>query len=124
MIEMLDAQGSFTNYRISELNDKLKLKTEYGDLDVEKVATDFISMYIESKSTDINLYFNEKSSFDFDITHTKSQTNFCKKVIVKKEEILDEKEKKVQLTGNFGNSSKTTKLFVNASSGGINIFSY
>ena len=124
LIEMLDARGSFTNYRISELNNKLNLKTEYGDLDIQKAATDFKSIYIESKSTDINLYFNEKSSFDFDITHTKSQTNFCKKINVKKEEILEEKEKKIQLTGNFGNSSKTTKLFINASGGGINIFSY
>ncbi|HSH20079.1 MAG TPA: hypothetical protein VLA03_06485 [Draconibacterium sp.] len=124
MIDILDARGNFTNYRINEFKDKLNLITEYGDLDIEKIAIDFNSIYIESKSTDMNLYFNEKSVFDFDITHTKSQTNFSRKMVVKKEEVLDEKEKKIQLTGNFGSSAKTTKLFINASGGGINIFNY
>jgi hypothetical protein len=124
LIDKLDARGSFTNYRITEITDNLKLKTEYGDLDVEKVMPEFKSVFIESKSTDINLYFSEKSEFGFDITHTKSQTNFCGKMDIKKQEVLDEKEKKVQLTGNFGSASKTTKLFINATGGGINIMDY
>ena len=124
LIDVLDAKGSFTNYRISELTNNLKLKTEYGDLDIEKVAPEFKSVYIESKSTDMNLYFNEKSEFGFDITHTKSQTSFCRKMEIKKEEVLDEKEKKVQLTGNFGSVTKATKLVINASGGGINIMNY
>lgn len=124
MIDLLDAQGSFTNYRITELNDKLNLKTEYGDLDIEKASVNFNSIYVESKSTDVNLSFNEKSVFGFEITHTKSQTNFCKKMVIKNEEVLDEKERKIQLTGNFGNNPKNAKLFINAVGGGVNIFSY
>jgi hypothetical protein len=124
LIDKLDSRGSFTNYRITEITENLKLKTEYGDLDVEKVMPDFKSVFIESKSTDINLYFSEKSEFGFDITHTKSQTNFCGKMDIQKQEVLDEKEKKVQLTGNFGSAEKTTKLFINAMGGGINIMDY
>lgn len=124
LIDKLDAKGSFTNYRINEITDNLNLKTEYGDLDIEKIAPGFNSVYIESKSTDINLYFSEKSEFGFDIIHTKSQTNFCSKIHVKKEEVLDEKEKKVKLTGNFGSVAKPTKLYINASGGGINIMDY
>jgi len=124
MIDMLDARGSFSNYRITELKNNLNLKTEYGDLDIEKIAPDFKSILIESKSTDINLSFNEKSEFGFDITHIKSETNFCRDITVKKEVVLDEKEKKIQLTGNFGNNAKTTKLFINATGGGINILNY
>jgi len=124
MIEILDARGSFSNYRISELKNTLNVKTEYGDLDVEKVDIDFKTIYIESKSTDMNLYFNEKSEFGFDITHIKSETNFCRNMSIKKEEVLDEKEKKIQLTGNFGKNEKPAKLFVNASGGGINILNY
>jgi hypothetical protein len=124
LINALTAQGSFTNYRITEFKNALNLKTEYGDLDIEKMATDFKSVYIESKSTDMNLCFSEKSVFGFEITHTKSETNFCSKIDINKEEVLDEKEKKMQLTGNFGNNAKTTKLFINATGGGINILSY
>jgi len=124
MIDNLDARGSFTNYRITEFKNTLNLKTEYGDLDIEKAATDFNSIYVESKSTDMNLCFNEKSEFGFEITHTKSQTNFCRNISISKEEILDEKEKKIQLTGNFGKNAKSTKLFINAMGGGINIMNY
>jgi hypothetical protein len=124
LIDILDAKGSFTNYRISELTNILNLKTEYGDLDVEKIATDFKTVNIESKSTDMDLYFNEKSEFGFEIIHTKSQTTFNRKMEILKQEVLDEKEKKVKLTGNFGNSTKTTKLFINALGGEINILSY
>lgn len=124
LIDILDARGSFTNYRVSELTNNLKLKTEYGDLDIEKVATDFKSLNIESKSTDMNLNFNEKSEFGFEITHTKTQTNFDSKMEVKKQEVLDEKEKKVKLTGSFGNNAKTNKLFINSVSGGVNIGSW
>jgi len=124
LIDNLTAKGSFTNYRITELNSTLNLKTEYGDLDIEKVAQGFKSVYVESRSMDINLGFSEKSEFGFDITHVKSETNFPGKMTIKNEEVLDEKEKKVQLTGNFGNSAKTTKLFINTSGGGINVSEY
>jgi hypothetical protein len=124
LIDVLDARGSFSNYRVNELTGNLKLKTEYGDLDVAKVATDFKALNIESKSMDINLNFNEKSEFGFEITHTKSQTNFDRKIEVKKQEVLDEKEKKIKLSGNFGNNTKTGKLFINAVSGEINIGTY
>ena len=97
---------------------------EYGDLDVEKIKAGFNSVYIESKSADINLSFSEKSSFGFEITHIKSETSLGKKMVVIKEDVLDEKEKKVKLTGNFGAEAKSTKLFINASGGGINVFSY
>jgi hypothetical protein len=124
LINNLTASGSFTNYRITEFKNMLNLKSEYGDLDIEKVAPDFKSVYIESKSMDINLGFSDKSEFDFDLTHIKSETNLCSKMNVKNEKVLDEKEKKMQLTGSFGNSTKTTKLFINAVGGGINVTDY
>ncbi|MDO8952019.1 MAG: hypothetical protein Q7U86_05295 [Draconibacterium sp.] len=121
IIDILVAKGSFSNYRISEITNNLNLKTEYGDLDIGKVMPGFKSVYVESKSTDINLSFSEKSEFGFEITHTKTQTNFCTKMDIKKEEVLDEKEKKVKLTGNFGAIIKPAKLFINAAGGTISV---
>lgn len=120
-IDVLVAKGSFSNYRISELTNNLNLKSEYGDLDVGKVMSGFKSVFVESKSTDINLSFSDKSEFGFEITHTKTQTNFCAKMDVKKEEVLDEKEKKVKLTGNFGGIVKPVKLLINAVGGTISV---
>lgn len=123
-IGVLSAKGSFTNYRITEITESLNVKTEYGDLDIEQIAPDFKSVIIESKSTDLSLYFSEKDEFGFEITHTKSETNFCRKIDIKKEEVLDEKEKKMKLTGNFGSGAKTQKLIINAVGGSINLMNY
>jgi len=123
-VGILAAKGSFTNYRITEITESLNVKTEYGDLDIERLAPDFKTVYVESKSTDMNLYFSENAAFGFEIAHTKSQTNFCNKIDIKKDETLDEKEKKIKLTGVFGNNAKTTKLVINAVGGSINIMSY
>jgi len=119
--ELVEAKGSFTNFRISKLTDRITLRAEYGDIEIEKIATDFSNIYIESKSTDIDLYFDEKSSFKFEINNTKAETSFGREMKVENEETLDEKEKKVRLTGNFGEQSDNVKLLINATSGEINI---
>jgi hypothetical protein len=118
---MLEAKGSFTNFRINELTDRITLRAEYGDVEIEKIATDFSHIFIESKSADIDLYFDEASNFRFEITNTKSATNFSHVMHLEKEETLDEKEKKIKQTGNFGEKSENVKLLINATSGAINI---
>ena len=39
-INLLEGEGSLTNFRISELNDRLNLHSEYGDLQVENINPD------------------------------------------------------------------------------------
>ena len=121
LIESLEAKGSFSNFRINELTDRISLRVEYGDVDIEKTAIDFSNIYIESKSTDINLYFSEDSKFLFEINHTKTETSFCRELEIKEKKVLDEKEKNIKLTGNFGGESDTKKLFINTTSGELNI---
>lgn len=124
LADLVEADGSFSNFRINELNDRLTLRADYGDLDIEKTAPDFSNIYIESKSTDINLYFNAESNFGFEITHVKSELDLCRETTIDEEKVLDEKENKVQLLGNFGKKMQdNTKLFINATSGEINVFS-
>jgi hypothetical protein len=124
LADLVDAQGSFSNFRFNELTDRLTLRAEYGDLDIEKTAPDFSNIYIESKSTDINLYFKSDSNFGFEITHTKSEVDLCRETTIDEEKVLDEKENKVQLLGSFGKKTKDNiKLFINATSGEINVFS-
>ena len=124
LADLVEAEGSFSNFRFNELTDRLTLRADYGDLDIEKTAPDFSNIYIESKSTDINLYFNIESNFGFEITHMKSEVDLCREITVDEEKILDGKENKVQLLGNYGEKTENnTKLFINATSGEINIFS-
>ncbi len=120
----LIARGSFTNFRVNEITDYINIKTEYGDVDIQKVGPEFRTVYLESKSTDINLGFSETSEFGFEITGTKTQTSFSPGMDIKKTETLDEKEKKVKMTGIFGKSLKSPKLTINAVSGSVNINEY
>lgn len=117
----VDAQGSFSNFRINELTDRITLRAEYGDIEIEKISTDFSNVFIESKSADIDLYFNKNSAFKFEITQTKAETSFSPELKIENEETLDEKEKKIKLTGNFGDASDNVKLLINATSGEMNI---
>lgn len=122
--DLIDGQGSFSNFRINELTDRLTLRADYGDIDIQKAAIDFSSILVESKSTDINIYFNRESNFRFEVTHSKSDINFGNQMNITEEQILDEKENKVELQGIFGEGENLpTKLFINAASGEVNIFS-
>jgi len=123
--EMLIGQGSFSNYRINELTDRLTLRVEYGDIDIQNTAIDFSNILIESKSADINIYFNKQSQFGFDISGTKADVHLSNEMEVTEEKKMDEKEEKIQLLGNFGKENNNSqKLFINATSGEVNIFSY
>lgn len=124
LADLVEADGSFSNFRINELTDRLTLRADYGDLDIEKTAPDFSNIYIDSKSTDINLYFNAESNFGFEITHIKSEVDLCRETTIGEKKILDEKENKVQLLGSFGKKiENNTKLIINSTSGEINVFS-
>lgn len=118
--ERVEANGSFSNFRLNELIDRLTLRADYGDIDVEKTATDFSNIFIESKSTDINLYFNKESNFGFEITHVKTELDFCREISIENEENIDDKKQKV--SGSFGKNAAQNRLQINSDSGEINIF--
>ncbi|WP_297088567.1 DUF4097 family beta strand repeat-containing protein [uncultured Draconibacterium sp.] len=121
-IELLDARSSFTSFRINELADRIKIQAEYGDIELEKTAADFSNVNIESKSTDINLYFSRESAFSYNLKNTKAEVDLGPDFIIVKEEMLDEKEKEMLITGYFGKQAESPeKLRINANSGNINI---
>ena len=118
------ARSSFTSFRIAEVSNYTNIRTEYGDVDIQRVAPDFRAIYLESKSTDINLGFSETSGFGFEITGTKTPIRLAPAMEIRKTETLDEKEKKIKTTGIAGKSGKTQKLSINAVSGTINLNGY
>ncbi len=123
LIDMFEARGSFSNFRISELNDRITLRSDFGDINVEKIQADFSNILIESRSTDINLYFEPETHFNFEITHTKSELDFSRKIEISEETILDEKDKKIKVKGSFGTpEDNAEKLYINATSGEVNLF--
>lgn len=121
-VDTLKNKSSFSIFRIDEFNDQLTFRSEYGSIELEHASPDFSRILIESKSTDINLYFNEEANFGFDFTLSDLEHDFCEKVTIENEEVLDEKTKKVKSTGYFGKKSDMPeKLTINAVSGELKI---
>lgn len=120
--ENIEASGSFSSFRLDKLVDRATMRIEYGDIEINKIEPDFTSIYIESKSTDIELNFNESSEFNFEITNLKTDTHFSDEMNVTDKEIVDDKDGKVKLTGSFGSGATREKLNINAVGGEIGIY--
>lgn len=120
----LDASGNFSQFRIYELKDKANLRLSYGGLEMEKVEPAFSSIYIESRSADVNLYFNPETKFNYEITETKTDLKLGRELKEEESAVLDSKENKVRHSGYFGKKMKDDQLIINAVGGEINVLAY
>lgn len=123
-IYKMDARGSFSNFRIEELSGQLSARTEYGNLNADRILPEFINVVADSRSTNLTLSFHPDSDFGFEVTTTKTNLWLTGEAVIKKEETLNEKEERKKISGTLGNkNSKNNKLIINAVSGEINILS-
>lgn len=121
-IDILKNKSTFSIFRIDKLNKEIIYRAEYGSIELEKAAPDFNNIFIESKSTDINLYFNPEISFGFEFTLSDLEHDFCDEVNIDKEEVLDENAKKIKSSGYYGNNNKAPKkLDISAVEGELKI---
>jgi hypothetical protein len=121
LADKIDAYGNFSHFMVSELKNKASMRLSYGSLDIEKILTDFSNIYVESRSTNLNLYFNPEAKFNFQITETKTDLNLGKELKVEDKEVLDTKENKVRHSGYFGKKMKDDQLIINAVGGETNV---
>jgi len=122
--DKLDAYGNFSHFMVTELKNKANMRLSYGSLDLEKIQPDFSSIYVDSRSTDLNLYFNPEAKFNFQITETKTNLKLGRELKVDDKQVLDSKENKIRHTGYFGRKMKEDQLIINAVGGETNILSY
>ena len=122
--DKIEAEGSFTQFRISEMKNKANMRLSFGSLEMEKVMSTFNNLYIESRSADVNLYFQPESKFNFEITEAKTDLKLGHEMKVEDKEVLDSKENKNRHTGYFGKKMKDDQLIMNSVGGEINILSY
>lgn len=124
LADKLDATGNFSQFRITELKDKANLRLTYGSLEMEKIMNSFSNIFIESRSTDVNLYFSPEAKFNFEITETKTDLKLGREMKVEDKEVLDSKENKTRHSGYFGKKMKDEQLIINSVGGETNILSY
>jgi hypothetical protein len=122
--EKIDASGNFSQFRIYELKEMAIMKLSYGSLDFEKVLNSFSSIYIESRSAELNLNFNSDSKFGFEITEAKTDLNLNSDFKVEEKTLIDQKESKNRHTGYIGKKTTENQLRINAISGDLNLLSY
>jgi len=122
--EKIDATGNFSHFMIAELKNKATMRLSYGSLDMEKIMTSFNNIYIDSRSTDVNLYFNPESRFNYQITESKTDLNLGRELKEENREVIDSKENKVRHTGYFNKKTKEDQLIINAVGGETNVLSF
>ena len=120
-IDLLDVKSSFSTFRVNELSDRVNIRAEYGDLEVDHISDDFSNIFVQTKSTDISLYFSSETNFNFEISHSKAELSLSDKVTTKSEEVSED-EKTTTIKGSYGKETKgAEKLNITAESGSIDI---
>lgn len=121
LADKIDATGNFSKFDIAELKGKAILRLSYGSLDFDKIRTEFSSIYIDARSTDVNLYFDPEAKFNFQITETKTDLGLGREFKTENREVLDPKVSKVRHTGYLGKKMKDDQLIINAVGGETNL---
>ena len=109
---------------VTELKGKANMRFCFGSLNMEKILSSFSNIYIESRSTDVNLYFNPEAKFNFEITETKTDLSLGRELHVEDKEVLDAKAVKIRHTGYYGKKMKDDQLIINAVGGETNVLAY
>jgi hypothetical protein len=119
--DIMEASGNFSHFMVNELKEKANIHMNFGSLDMEKILPEFITIYIESKSTDMNLVFSQDAKFNFEITETKTDLNLGREMREEERDVLDSKENKVRHTGYFNKKTREDQLIINAVGGETNV---
>ncbi len=123
--DKIDAGANFSDFRITNLTDRANMRLNYGDVDIEKIAATFSDLYINCRSTDINMYFPPESKFNFEISQTKSDMNLDPSFNVLEREEVDVKEQTYLLHGFFSKKAEgKEKLKLNTTGGSVRLKTY
>lgn len=121
MVSDFETQSSWTDFSISEFHRKSDIRMNYGDLTIESIKSTFSNIYIDSRSSKINLCFDKKADVNFDII-TNQDIRLPMDSKIDKKEQIDPKEKLIRYLGRTGDVKiDNPKLILKSSSGEINI---
>lgn len=121
MINDFETESSWTDFSISEFRNKSDIRMNFGDITIDKVKNTFQNIFIDARSSKINLCFDSQIDINFDITTNKDMSLPMEAKIDKKEQV-DPKEKTVRYLGRTGNvKTEAPKLILKNTSGEINI---
>ncbi|MCX6258332.1 MAG: hypothetical protein NTW49_10625 [Bacteroidia bacterium] len=113
---------SFTDLNINNLYHELNFKMNYGNLDIDFIPKTFSMINVSSQYTNLNFYFEKKSSFYADITYIDVKFNCPKDFSKLKEQVIDPDLKKLYRFGAIGKSTTDSRLNIYAEHSTISVF--
>lgn len=117
----VSGEAFFSYLNLDKAESKINLKTNYGEIKLLGIASQFTRMDLSTQYTDINIYLDEDHHFDFEITRDdRSQVIASANLLTKKEAPVPELEKTFRSTITAGRADKPkVTLIINIKSGKI-----
>ena len=121
--EVRDISGSanFTELVVGTVNESCRLNQSYGGMKINYIPNSFTSIRLDGKSTDYELNFSNKSSFETRIYTRDDKINLANYPGQREKRYVDEKSKFVQITGYFGSKNSERNVTVDAQNGEVKI---
>jgi len=121
MINDFETSANWTDFSITEFNQKSDIKMNYGEITIENIRPTLENIMIDARSTRINLYFDRETDVNFDII-TNRNISLPNEAKIDSSEAINEKEKIMRYLGRTGKIEKSKpKLILNTSSADISI---
>lgn len=112
----------FTDITLNYLEKELSITTKYGNLNIESISKTFSFVNVNSKITDMNLFFEYGSAYQLDITHKDNIINYPKNLANLTKQTLDENEEKYLTYGTIGQNASGAKVKIEGEKSVISIF--
>jgi hypothetical protein len=120
-IGTLKGNSYFTEFRIDMLDREIFLTTRYGNLNAELITKEFKSININSGYTDIELEFDENSSYAFEIRELGSFVVLPSENVRSEQKSINTDKKEYMTFGTYGNTSGGSKVKIDATKGKVYI---
>ena len=101
------------------MNQELNLSSRYGSIDVKLIDKGFSVINLNTGYTDIDLEFDEKSSYSIDIRHLNSYLVLPSQNVKSEKKTINEEKKEYMTFGTVGQNPGSAKVKIDANRGHI-----
>jgi hypothetical protein len=120
-INRISGETYFSDLHIYDITGELNLTMKYGSLDLEYIQSVFSFLNVNSNYTDINLNFDQGSSYLMDVNHTNAEFTYPERLGIIEEKVIDRDRKELNTYGKIGDSEHSSKVKITAIKGTITI---
>jgi ribosomal protein L15 len=118
-LSRLKGIASFSKLTIKKFMLEANLNYKFGNIYFENIIADFKNITLETSLTDVSLSFDVGASYTFEMLVKETDVKVSDKLKLNKKLIGSTKDENFKYTGNYGNSSKGSKVKIDAEKGEI-----